>query len=280
MQRLLFIVLFSIVNINVFAQDIATIKALADVQYDNQNYQLALKEYQRVFFFDQDKKYDDIYIKIARIYKSDHNHNEALKYYNYAWKTEPNDSIKKEIVFEKVQCYLSDRNYLMGLNELFDLPESDNLYFKNKQNLYFAICYFGLDDFNESEQYFLDITDQSHDMMIVDAFDEFEAFRKKYNPERIEKMSKYLPGLGQFYLGDWKNGLNSILLIGAILTYTGYTVATYGIIDGLLVMSSWFNRYYSGGYNKAKLLAVKKIERHKAGIYKQVLAIVDQQLAE
>jgi tetratricopeptide (TPR) repeat protein len=277
MQKILFTVLFSfILTPSVVGQNIYQIKAFADEQYKAENYDLALKEYQRVFIFDTNQEFDDIFTKIANVFYRNKEYYDAIKYYNLAWKSEENDSIKNELVYRKVLSYLNNGNYLGGLNELYDLPVVSSDYFQKKQKLYEGICHFGLDEFDTSEKLFLKLVNQKDAITITKTYTDLKKFNKKYAPSRIETMSRILPGLGQLYVGEWGPGINSILLLSAIAYYSGYTMVYYSVVDGLLVLTSWFNRYYNGGVEKAKHLAQEKIETNKAEVYSKILQIIEQ----
>jgi len=276
MQKILFIIIFSFFFNTLKSQTIETAKTIADIQFENKNYKAALKEYQRVYFFDNQNKFSDIYVKIAQIYESQHNYNESVKFYNYAFKTESNDSLQSEYVINKAKCYLKQNNFSFSLNELMDMPKIQSDYVLDKQNLYLAISHFGLNEFKESEEYFLKVVDSIGVIQIQEKFSSLSKFNKRFNPDKIEKMSRILPGLGQFYVGDIKNGINSIVLISGIMYYAIHTAITYSYVDGGLILVSWFNRYYSGGYKKARHAAEHKIESKKSHIYEEIILIIEE----
>lgn len=276
MQKILFIIIFSFFLNTIKSQTIDTVKSIADIHFVNKNFKAALKEYQRVYFFDDQNKYSDIYVKIAQINEDQHNYNESIKFYNYAFKTESNDSLQSEYVLNKAKCYLKQNNFSLSLNELMDMPENPSNYLLDKRNLYFAISHFGLNEFKESEDYFSKVVDSIGVAQIQQTFNSFNKFSRKFNPDKIEKMSRILPGLGQFYIGDIKNGINSLVLISGVVYYAIYIATTYTLVDGGLVLFSWFNRYYSGGYKKARHAAEHKIESKKSHVYEDIMFIVEK----
>ena len=98
MQKILFITLFSLLfGRTLFSQDVHQIKSYSDDQFEKGNYSVALKEYQRVQLFDNEKIYNDIYSKIASIYFNQTDYNNAIRYLNFAWTVEQNDSLKFEL---------------------------------------------------------------------------------------------------------------------------------------------------------------------------------------
>jgi tetratricopeptide (TPR) repeat protein len=277
MQRILFIILFNVFGIwSVYSQNIHQIKSFSDEQYEKGNYAIALKEYQRVQLFDTENLYADIFYKVASIYYLQNNFEKAIEYFNFAWRTEPGDSIKTEIALKKAFCNFKQSNYFAALNELFDIPETNSRYLDSKKNLYFAISYFGLNDMESSNYYFSQIVKPGTQSEITQVFTDFIRFKKKYRPEKVEMMSMFLPGLGQMYVGDFGNGLNSILLLTAVSFYAAYTATTYGLLDGALVLSSWFYRYYTGGSIKAKMAAEEKLAEEKNRVYDELIFLVEK----
>jgi len=276
MLKLLFTILFNLFWLtSLCSQDIHQIKEYADVQFAKGNNSIALKEYQRILLFDQDKQFNRLYEQIASIYYDQEAYSDAEVYYDFAWKASQNDSIKLELSFKKALCYLKDSRYLLAITELLDFPDGLSPYFENKLNLYFAICYYGLDDDEQSLLYFTQVVDSVGMELGKVSFSELAKHRKKYNPDRLEMMSIFLPGLGQTVAGDFKSGLNSVLLLGGLTVYSYYTAVTYGLLDGTLMLVTWVYRYYTGGHKKAFNLGSEKIRDKKNTTYLQILETVN-----
>lgn len=277
MQKILFTILFNLFfGASLFSQNIHQIKSYSDDQFEKGNYSVALKEYQRVQLFDNEKLYNDIYAKIATIYFNQTDYNNAIRYLNFAWTVEQNDSIKFELAIKKTLCNLLLNDNFTALTELFDISENDSEYFSDKKNLYTGICYFGLADYDESKSYMVQLVDSVGVKELNKIYGDYIRYIKKFNPEKIELMSSVLPGLGQLYCGEIGSGLNSIALLTGIVAYAYYTASTYGLIDGALVLSSWFYRYYKGGALKANIVAHEKLEKKKIQVYSEILSIVEQ----
>jgi tetratricopeptide (TPR) repeat protein len=276
MQRILFTILISCFYLSpLFPQNLHQVKSFADEQFLAGNYNNALKEYQRILLFDNEKLYSDIYSRVASLCFDQQKFDDAIRYFTQAWRVEKDDSLKSELAFKKVMCLFKQGGYYLALAELFDMPDYSSTYVKDKKNLYFGISYFGLDDYKSSVASFSEILDsvgvQKLNQMIAD----FMKFRKKFRPEKLETMSMFFPGLGQIYAGDIGSGVNSIVLLGIITMYAVYTAVTYGFIDGALLLTSWFYRYYTGGSMKANNLAQIKITRKKAQVYSRILELVE-----
>jgi tetratricopeptide (TPR) repeat protein len=278
MRRLLFIILISLVSGSLVAEthELQQLKAFADGQYLAGNHTSALKEYQRVLYFDHEQKYRDIYQKVASIYFTKADYEEALKYFDLAYKASDDDSTRFEIILKKGLCNLKKENYLSAIYELFDLPDTESELLTKKKNLYLGVCYFGMDDYDTALDYLKQVIDTAGIEKLDGLIADFTDFRRKFDPKKVERMSTFLPGLGQIYVGETFSGLNSVALLGAVFYYAVRTAAAYGYLDGLMVLSSWFYRYYSGGRNNASLMASKKISSEKSIVYSRIFEIVDQ----
>jgi tetratricopeptide (TPR) repeat protein len=277
MPRISFTILISFIVLpRLFAQDAGQVKSFADGQFLVGNYSSALKEYQRVLLFDEEGRYTDIFSKIASISYNQQNFEDAIKYFNLAWRAEKNDSIKSGLAFKKVVCLFKQEDYYLALADLFDMPDYGLEYIKDKKDLYFGITYFGLEDYKNSMASFSKLLDSTGVRELTKIFDDYLKFMKRFSPEKLEMLSMFVPGLGQIYAGDVGSGINSIVLLGAISLYAVYTAVNYAFIDGAILLSSWFYRYYTGGSMKANDLGKDKIAKRKAKVYSQILQLVEK----
>jgi hypothetical protein len=109
-------------------------------------------------------------------------------------------------------------------------------------------------------------------MQISEYFDLKKLHRP--SPKIAYWMSVVIPGSGQLYAGDIKNGMNSFVLsIGlAILTYN--IAVSKSILDALITAFPWWQRYHIGGYNAAKRIAINKRQENRADVFKLIYKIV------
>lgn len=276
MRKIIYILLFSLLlPFLLKAQDINTIRSFSDEQFNTGNYQLALKEYQRVLFFSNDNEYNELYSKIASIHYLLSDLNLAIRYYDFAMRVEDDDSLRFELALKKTLCNFKQDDYYSALSELLDLKEPGTGYLKDKKDLYMGICYFGLNDYEKSREYFSAVLDPDGIAELHNLFHSYESYSRKYRPGKVELLSILLPGLGQIYTGEILSGINSFVLITGITIYAMITAVNYTLIDGLLVLSSWFYRYYSGGFTNAHDSAVRKIEKEKTRTYSEILSLIE-----
>lgn len=273
---LLLIVFKFILFYNVSAQSIDETIKFADNQYGELNYKLAIKEYQRALFFSNGDKIEYLYKQIANSNFNIHNYDKAAYYYELSYKTSYNDSLKNELLLKKASCYILNENYDLALLELINFSDSLDIYFENRKNFYYAVIYFGLEDFEVSKSYFLKIFNDKQlleKQQIELIFDKKKNFNNP-NPKFAKLISFIVPGSGQLYSGNFKNGLNSLILTSGIAVLGIYIAQYYSVFDAILSTAPWFFRYYVGGAQNSKKIALNKRAKRRDKTYKKILNII------
>ena len=261
----------------VYSQTFEETILFADKQFNVANYQLAVKEYQRALLFSGGNKTDYLYRQIAHAFFKNQQYEQANYFYDLSFKSAKNDSLKKEILFNKSQSYLLAGDYKKSVYELISLGEGLNEYFTKKCHFYLAISYFGMEDFTNSQKYFLLLV-QSDSLATQKITELFNHKKNLYrpNPKTARTLSLILPGSGQIYSGDFKNGINSIVLTGGLAVLGVFMYHQYSLLDALLTVFPWFLRYYQGGYEKAKNIAHSKRAIRRNNMYHEVLLIIQE----
>jgi len=278
MKRLsLLLIIFKLTISNfIIAQNIQETIKFADNQYISTNYKLALKEYQRAIFFSNNDSINYLYRQTANSFFKLKKYKNAAYYYELSYKTSKIDSIKSEILFQKASCYILTKKFQSALLELINLPKSLNFYFNYRKNFYYAVIYFGLEDFNNSKKYFLKLLNDNQIYKIQEVNKIFSKKRNLYspNPQIAKIFSIILPGTGQLYSGDIKNSFNSLVLTSGLVVLSVYMAQYYGILDAMLSTTPWLLRYYKGGYINSKKIATKKRNKRRDKSFKKLLNIV------
>ncbi len=256
------------------AQSLQEVKRFADRQLEAGNTQAALKEYQRVLLFDEGNKFPGLYERIASIYFEQKNFDEAIRFYDLAWRAGRTDSARFEMTFRKTLCYFRQEQYLMALAQLYDMPEQLPPRFEFRRQIYMGICRFGLNEIPASLEHFASILDSSSYHQVEEMFTDYSEFREKYDPDRLQTMSIVLPGLGQLYGGEPAAALNSVGLLTAIGFYSYYTTLQYSLLDGFLVFGSLFYRYYTGGHKKAYEIGERLLEQKQSETYHRLFQLL------
>lgn len=275
---ILFWMICNILTTVTIAQDLKETLKFADSQFESGNYKLALKEYQRVLFFNDGSNLQYIYEQIGSSFFFKKDFKKAAYYYELSYKTAKSESIKTEILFKKAACYMLDKNFKLATFELMNLPDSLDLQSTNRKNFYFAVCYWGLEDFEKSKSSFLNILpiDQVSARKEITLLFSKKRNLEKPNPKTAQILSIFLPGSGQIYSGDVKNGINSLALTGGIVLLGVYMTRYYSLFDAVLTVFPWFIRYHQGGYQGAKEIAQNKRAKKRNDTYQNILKVIQE----
>lgn len=251
-------------------QDLHQTFKLAGHLQESEEYQKAILAYERVLFFDEGKEYDfHAYHQIAVCYAFLENKVKALDYFDRAYYSADNDSLKIEVTLQKVACLLSDAQNEQALMELLSVPADLAVLYGSRYHFYLGIAYFKLGKFKESrEQIILCINaDQTGSMQQINSVYTNAEKVRKLNPKTAKILSTILPGSGQIYAGDLRNGANSLLLLSAIAMVAGNIALNYSVLDAVMSVMPWYQRYYIGGYNLAEQITIdrKKMKLDKLG---------------
>ena len=82
-------------------------------------------------------------------------------------------------------------------------------------------------------------------------------------------LSIVLPGTGQIYSGDFKSGMNSILLLGG-LYFIGSTLS----VTGFIIVIPFLYRYYVGGILNARQAAEAKQKEKQHIFYLKMMEVI------
>lgn len=274
---ILFLIIITTVSYNSVSQDFIETIEFADKQFENKNYQLAVKEYQRALFFSEGRRVDYLYKQIANAFFVNKQFDQAQYFYELSYKTSKCDSSKNEMLIKKVQCLLFLKRFRSSLFELYNLPDSSSDYFEDRKNFYLAISYFGLKDFKKSAQYFTKTVDNLQSKEEIIKLLNNKKLLYKPNPKTAKILSIILPGAGQLYAGDLKNSINSFALISGLIYLSIRLALKYSYLDAIITVIPWFMRYYQGGYINAEVMAKQKREKRRLKTFLKVLKIVETQ---
>lgn len=274
-RKILFILLFSGIASLASGQTPEDALNFANEQYHLKNYSVALKEYQRYFFF-RPEPVAAVFYNIGNCFQNTGQFNSAVEFYDKAFNNFIVDSLRINALFKKIECYILQHEYGLALTELFGISDTVSKADIYKREFYTGVCYFGMADYENAGQSFvnsIDTTFGDQRSQIRQLFADKKNFERP-NPKTALLLSMLFPGLGQFYTGDIRNGMNSLLLTSA-LAYLGFSVAfEQSPLDAIITVLPWFQRYYQGGYLKAEQIAITKRAEKKARIYKRTLAII------
>ncbi|MEM7367171.1 MAG: hypothetical protein AAF587_01150 [Bacteroidota bacterium] len=263
------------------AQTLQQTLAFAQEQYEAKEYEGAIKAYRRVLFFGINQAGNEVFEPLANCYLATGNAQAAHSYLDLAYANEHNDSLRNELLFKKATAFMLEGQYQYAKVELFNL-DAETGYFLRKQAFYQGIIAFQQADFDQAESYFLGMIDPSETEIIAAIENIFQQNHrlKRFNPNKVRIMSAVLPGLGQLYCGEYKDAINSLLLVGGLGVLFGYTTVNLSLVDALVSIFPWYQRYFVGGYRRAYRLAEDKIIKERAGLYQELLNQMEKNTAK
>lgn len=272
MKRSVLSLIFSLALLGVRAQAGDEAFRFALHNYEKQNYNIAAKEYNRAVFLGHTQQWECFW-QIARCYVYLNQYDLSNQFFDKAYFSLSNDSLKTELLLEKAFANIMQKDFNRSYYELLNV---DSLY-SPKQNrdywLYLGVSFYGVDDFEHARECFAEnLTDEQLEELNA-AFTYLKKMQKRHRPGRVETMSYLLPGLGQIHTGNVKAGLNSAALLGAIFYGVVRISFLYSPFDGLVIFAPWFQRYYMGGVDKAHQMAIEKIAQKKNETFNRIIEI-------
>lgn len=273
MKRVLFLILITN-SLASFGQSLDQTFDFANQLYQQKSYQNAVEAYKRVVYFDSTSLYSNqIYPKIADCLFNLEKYQESADYYDLAYFSTEDSLLKDTYILKKISCFLILQEYDYAEIELLnlgsDLPDS----LEYDKNFSEAILRFAKEEYDLSEQIFKKL---ASDTLAINALFDKNTKVSKISPKKAKIMSMIMPGLGQLYVGDIKNGLNSFILSAGLFALGVRSAIINNPLDAAISVLPWFQRYYQGGFKKAELIAIAKIQEKRYKIYNQLLDEIEK----
>lgn len=241
------------------------------------NTQLALKTYQRVLYFSGNAHRDECHSQLASLHAAAGEFERAAFYYDLIYQSSGTDSLRHEALFHKSAALMLQQQPKKALLELLSLPKNLPEPWQSRKQLYLGAAYFATRDFDKARQALLPLFGPEN----APEKAEFEKlFRKaervaRKSPKTARLLSMFFPGAGQFYAGDIKNGLNSLLLNALLGYWFVVTGVNYSFIDAGATVTPWLFRYYGGGIRRAGEILEKKKDERLRKIFQKVLLTIE-----
>ena len=247
--------------ISCHAQSLEQTYQLGIDAFQQKDYQQAIAYYSRVLFFDREQTYTQlIYEDLASSHFELGEYKPSAFFFDLAYNTEQESEIasKNELLLKRALCYIYLEEYNSALLDLY-LVEQPKSSVKQQAALLEGMCLYRLEKFEQAEKAFRNALVNSSDSVIVTQnFDELERINRK-SPKKAKIFSMILPGSGLMYVGDWKNGLSSLVLVGGLATLMVVSTANSGFMNAFLNVFPWYQRYYMGGFQLTENVAEDKL---------------------
>lgn len=234
----------------------------------------AIAAFQRVLFFGDEDFQQRVFPNIADCYFLLGDYSSAARYYDLAYFAAVTDSAKTGFTFKKIESLIREKSFLFAKVEILNLSEDLPPPLAKKKSLYEGIIYYGLGEYAASKESFLTLLPRNnHKTAVLESFSKLKKV-DKINPKKARVMSMIIPGLGHFYAGDVRNGINSLVLNGGFAYLTLQTMFNYSLWDAAISILPWYQRYHMGGYNRAEEAAHEKIRDKTAEIFEEIIMTV------
>jgi hypothetical protein len=231
--------------------------ALGDYFFVRENYDAAITEYKRFLFFNaDDPRVDEVQFKIGLAYRSQKWWLEAAEAMIAAIQRTTETELQAERRVELAVTLIASGAYDLALVELIKVDmQSQSARLRQRARFLRGVAYLYQFKWEQARSVFQVYFDEipsaagaaaEIDTLFLDALN-----RSQKSEKAARLLSTFLPGLGQTYAGDWKNGLNALLLNGVLGYITLDAAIERDYDDALLSFFFLFYRYYAGNRYRA-----------------------------
>ena len=222
--------------------------------YEEEKYFDAVTEFKRLLFFETENEYNyDANFFIGLSYKNGALFSDAIQYFTKAELYSKTDSELFESRIEIIKINILRRTTTRAMTLLDSLQK--NSAFKNnidEINYWRGWAYIFADEWEKASPTFSKIRNQ-------DELTEFcDSIANEFYDPQLAKILSIIPGAGQFYTGEYVSGLISIgwNVLWGYLTINSFVEDR--ILDGVLIGSLLWWRFYSGNLQNAEKFAIEK----------------------
>lgn len=253
------------------SSNVDLIVRLADSLCAQKQFENALLEYQRAYFFSDGEVKSKMGARIGDCYLMVNDLGRARNYYDSAVIHTKIKSSLTNLQFSKVLCLILEENFGYALIEANKIEVDSNSYQQKRKYLYQGICHFGTRQYDESFDCLRNSLPANDTVKLINLERTFENHRILFRPDKTLAtiLSIVLPGTGQIYSGDFKSGMNSILLLGG-LYFIGSTLS----VTGFIIIIPFLYRYYVGGILNARQAAEAKQKEKQHIFYLKMMEVI------
>ena len=214
------------------------------------NYDAAITEYKRfLFFHSDDPRVGEVYYNIGLAYRAENLWTEAIAALRTATHYAEDRESKSEYQLTLAVTLIATKNYDLAELELIKVMLRNPSAELHRQTLFLqtvlSIYQFRWEEARSVGREYT--ADEQLETLFNAAVN---APQKSAGVASV--LSRILPGLGHIYVGDWRGGLNALLLNGALGFLTIDAVLDGHYTDAALWGGLVFVRYYQGNTFRAR----------------------------
>ncbi|HPN37837.1 MAG TPA: hypothetical protein PL041_05495 [Melioribacteraceae bacterium] len=252
MNKFILILLCFVIHGTVKAQKL---KEVADSLYLAENYFDAVTEYKRLLFFYNDEKNKHYAnFMIGNCYKQGAKYDEAIEYFS---KSLLYASLDEEIFNTKILLFRVNllRRTTQNAEQLLKEIENDYRFNDSANTINYWkgwLCIFN-DKFKDAVYYFGKAGSNNELKLICE-----NTQKQLYSLTKAKIFSYFLPGLGQFYTGEYLSGFLSLswVVLSGYLTIDAFV--SERVFDGIVLGDLLFLRFYGGNIQNTEKFVIEK----------------------
>lgn len=229
--------------------------ALADWLLEQKSYHEAITEYKRFIFFNPEgESAAYAFYRMGLAYRSDHKWKEAVDALRASILATEDPKIADERRIILATTLIASGNYSLARLELLKVSEAP---LRPKSLYFYGIACLYMSDWDEAREAFGEFYSRYADGPATDRTEEIErvlaSVESSYrSPGLARFLSAIIPGLGQVYAGDWRDGLNALVLNGLAIGFIANAIHRRDYRDAAII-SSISIRYYTGNIYNAQV---------------------------
>ena len=250
------------------------------------NYDAAITEYKRFLFFNSDPpQVGDVQFKIGLAYRAQKWWPAAAEAMIVAIQRTTATELQAERRVELAVTLIASGAYDLALVELIKVDmQSQSARLRQRARFLRGVAYLYQSKWEQAQSVFQAYFDEipgaagaaaEIDVLFLDVLN-----RSQKSEKVARRLSTFLPGLGQTYAGDWKNGLNALLLNGVLGYVTLDAAIERDYDDALLSFFFLFYRYYAGNRYRAAEAAQTFNDRENRRHVEEILQVLATQFAQ
>ena len=217
--------------------------------YQLGNYDAAITEYKRfLLFHPDDPRAAKTYRNIGLAYREQGHWEDAVAAMRTAVQHASDKEEKSKYQLELAVVFIATQDYDLARLELIKARMRNPSAHVHRRTLFLeAVAFIYQFRWQEAREALTDYTkDAELDTLFVNAVD-----APQKSPRLAKVLSAIIPGAGQVYAGDWRNGLNALALNGVLGYLTVDSALGQHYVDAALWGGLIFSRYYRGNIFRA-----------------------------
>lgn len=223
--------------------------------FNKEEYFDAVTELKRLIFFDSTNQYSfKAYLLMGKSFKAGAKLNEAVYHFTMAEIFSKTDDEFYEAKLQLIRSNILRRTTSQAQKLLDQMMRDERFKSKTDElNYWRGWAYIFADDWQNASESFNKISADHELKILCDSIN-----NQLYSETLAKLLSVFIPGAGQFYTGNYLNGIFSLGWNALAGWFTINAFAEDRIFDGLVTANLLWLRFYIGGINNSEKFAVEE----------------------